>query len=438
MDPRLSLSRFVGGVALLPSMFCAAAAQEIPTPLPLSLSVPDASVFLAQQADLPRTPFSIDRQDYSGVALGEWRLYPFLYTGLSYDSNLLNANSGKVADAAFNFAPTFIATRNAGIQNTLVYGAAETSSYLRNSGADSVTGRIGFQHMWELQRDLVFDFAGDVSRSADLTNGGDAVAGAPFYPIYSNAYRISAAALKSFGSLFLHSFVALSDTQYDSTTRITGASLPQSYRDYSEIQVKQRVGYQFGQVFYVFSDTSLNWQDTYYFPASASSGYREVAGLGATRFGLLYGEIYAGYQAQVYRSALIGTVNDPVLGGRVGWSPRAFLSFVASLDETITTQDFVTPGNPLPAAVTALVATFGANYAPSSRWSLLVTANYMHDDYSNSPRSDGDFALAATFSCKLSRTLVASISTRQIIQDSSYRPASYSRNVSAIGVTYRY
>ncbi|MDI4640606.1 outer membrane beta-barrel protein [Rhodoblastus acidophilus] len=425
-------------VALLALAGRAANAQEIPTPLPLSVSVPDANVFLARQASLPGNPFLPAAQDYQGLPVGEWRLYPMLYSGFSFNDNLLNTNNQKIADGAWNVTPTIVATRDQGVQNTAIYGTLTTTNYFQHPDADFVVGRLGFQHLWEARRDLVFNFAGGITRSEDLSNGGGALNTVTFLPIYDNTYKISAAAFKSFDRVFSNTTVALSNRQYDNATLTDGASLPQSYRDYAETLVRQRFGFDIGPVFYLFSDTSVNWRNTYNSPESASQGYRQTIGLGSLRFGLTMGEIFAGYQAQDYKSRLIGDVSDPVIGGRLVWSPRAYLSFSGTLDETIATQDFVTPANPLPSAVKTLTATLGVHYAPNHRWSLSLNAGYGHDAFSNSTRRDDSFNLGATLNYYISSKLVASLCTRQVVLNSSYTPASYASNITSIGLRYRY
>ena len=415
-----------------------AEAQYLAAPIPISASIPDASMFLAKNSLAPNSPFLMQGNDYVGVPAGTWMIYPMVASSFQYDDNILDTHVGRIADISWILSPTFIATRNEGIQNTLVYGTLDSNSYFNDPKADYTNGRVGFEHVWEARRDLVFNITGDLLRSTEVSTGGDAFGGTPFYPIQSTEARGSISMLKSMGPWFSDTSASLSDTTYANSAFGNGQPLYQNYRDFSEGTITQRVGYSFDSNFYAYEDSTLDAQNMYLSPETNSTGVRQTVGVGALQYGTLGGELFAGFQERHYVSDRIGAISDPVFGGRVSWEPRKYLIFSAAADETLQTATMITPANPVPSAMKVEDFGLSATYSVSPNWQTGLNLKYENGvDLSNNQTLHAiSTGINWQYTVNRAFILTASLLNNRVL--SSVAATGYVADIMSIGLTYRY
>jgi hypothetical protein len=360
-----------------------------------------------------------------------------LFSGVSYNDNLYQTSSSPTADLAWRTTPTFVAINNSGINKLSLYAVADSYVYLRNSNADTIDGRIGFQDVWEMQRDLVLHLSADVSRQTDTLTSGQ-IGGVTILPLHFLQSEVSASVLKSFNLAFVGLGGTFANSTYDNANQIGGPSQSQSFRDLDASTFLARVGYHIGPTIYSYVEASDNQQTYYHDPLFSSNGYRVVGGVGSDQLSLFNGEIYGGYQEQFYRSALGGAQGGAVFGGRVSWLPTEFLTFSLSLDETFGTSAATSLTATTPSATETTSANLSAKYALAQTWSASAHVGYVDVRYIGTPRVDGDWMGGVTLDRQIWENLDATLDYQLSRVNSNVADASYTQNVYSLGLTYKY
>ena len=436
--------RRTGGVLRVLTLGCLAAgaflaggglqalAQSAP-PIPVS----DGWAFLSPQSVAEVSPFEEPSSDYSPLHAGPWTLYPSLFSGVSYNDNLYQTTTSPTADLAWRTTPTFVAINNGGINKLSLYAVADSYVYLRHSDADTVDGRIGFQDVWEMQRDLVLHLSADVSRQTDTLDSGQ-IGGVTILPLHFLQSEANASVLKSFNLFFVGLKGSMVNSTYDNAYLTVGPPQSQSFRDLDASTVSARAGYYIGPTIYSYVEASDNQQNYYNDPLFSSNGYRVVGGIGSDQLSLFRGEIYGGYQEQFYRSALGGAQGGAAFGGRISWLPTEFLTFSLSLDQSLGTSAATSLTATNPSATETTSANFSANYALAQTWSASAHVGYSDIRYIGSPRIDDDWSGGVTLNRQIWENLDATLDYQLNRVTSNFADASYTQNVYSLGLTYKY
>ena len=431
--------RLVGGVALSVTMACGAAfAQSAPT----SSSASDDTFSLLSPKPLASVnPLLQPSRDYRGLDFADWLFYPTFSAGAIYNDNLFLTARNHVSAIGTRLHPALIAERDAGIHKTTIYGDADARLYPDLAAANAVDARAGFSHIWEAQRDLVIKLQGQYDHKTLLTNGGLVLtptgASGTLVGLQSyNQYQTAASVQKSFDWLFVGLAGGVVKTTYDQLDT-TGGKLSQNYRDSLVTTVSARGGYWISPAFYAYTEAVGNFRD--YADASYNSqGYRVVGGLGSDRISLFRGEIYGGYQQQIYDKALKGSLASPVFGGKIYWYPTRDWTVRASLDETFTDSSTPTPTNPLGNPARRTSARLSLSYQLARDWSASWFGGFDHSVYLGSPRLDDSYMTGANLTYGIYRNLGVTLNYTFIRVNSNAALSSYSCNVISMGATYKY
>jgi hypothetical protein len=255
-------------------------------------------------------------------------------------------------------------------------------------------------------------------------------------PQRSNVFTGSASGLKSFDRLFVGLAGTVVETTYD-TLYTTGGPASESSLNNVAYSVDGRLGYKITPVIYVFSQATGNtraFDDSIY----NSQGYRIVGGLGSDRISLFQGEIYAGYQRQIYDTAQFGSLGNPVYGGKISWFPTRAWSVTASLDETFQDSGSATVGNPLGSAAYVTSALVSINYAISHSWNASVQGGHEDLSYISGGRRDHQWTTGTTLNYEILRNLNATFKYTFATIESNAPGGSFTRNQLTLGGAYKY
>ena len=403
-----------------------------------SIAIPDAQQFLAPAAQATVNPFEQPNREYNGLPVGGWMLYPSLFSGAAFDSNVYQTNANRASDVAWRIAPSIVAVRNTGIQNTMVYGSLDAYLHAHYTNIDNFSGRVGLLHIWEAQRDLIFRFTGDVSRQLDMTTAGGVLTNSIIRPIYYEQYATGGSVMKSFDRIFVAFGGNFANSNYDNTSTTGGVPLSQAYRDFNATSASGRVGYFVTPIVYSYAEATGNWQNYYNSSAFNSEGYRLVGGVGTDRISLFKGELFAGYQQQFYRTAAYGSPTAPVYGGKLYYYPTEYLTFTGAVDEAFSVATFVSPSNPTGSATKATSVSLRADYALAQQWSAGARFGYSDILYIATPRVDNSLAGGATLNYRIWSNFNATLDYQYMQVASNYSAASYARSIVSLGVTYKY
>lgn len=381
------------------------------------------------------------------LPVGGWLVYPTFYSGLLYDTNVFQTARRAVSSPGLELVPSLLAESNDGIHKTTLYGMADGRAYFNGNAnnADTAAARLGAIETFQPLPDLIATGQLDYTRQQDLfsTLGIDhslttlnptAIGLAPTTnPASYNQLTASARAQKNFASAFVSLGGSLLGDIYDkpatpvapspNNTILTGAArgglwlVPDLYA-YTELDFDRRL----------FDVSTFN-----------SSGYRALAGLGSDQIGLFRGEVYAGYQAESFDFAPLGTTGGAVWGGRLYYYPLPELNLSAAVDQLIGVSQLAgSAATPLGASTKVTTALAQATYALAPEWATSGRAGYIHTDYVSSPRRDDAWTVGTTFTYSVWRNLGLAFDYQHVGMTSNTALQSFSRDVFTLGLTYKY
>src|SRR5262245_10425437 len=246
-------------------------------------------------------PFATPGRPHGALPVAGWLLYPSVFAGAMYDSNVNQGATNRGASAGGRLVPSLLAENTDGIHKTTFYGMADGRAYTDDSVSSTVAARTGIIQRYQPLADLTFTAQGDYTRQKDLfsTFGIDHSVttlnptGVGLSPSVNPQTYNQYTGLVSVQKLFDRAFVNLSgsvvDIIYDSTPTGTQSSNGVTYTGVG------RGGFWFTPFFYGYAEGSVD-QRRYNTDIFNSNGYRTVGGIGTDQIGLFRGELYGGYQ----------------------------------------------------------------------------------------------------------------------------------------------
>ena len=401
---------------------------------------------LDQPSYLTPAPLSADNpltrrtREYSRLAIGDWLFNPDLTIGAVYNDNLVQAQSGRIGAAGLRARGEVTGVRDSGVARTSVYGDLDVSLYPGRLADSTYDGRVGVAQIWALQPSLSVKAGLEFDQLTYPTYGGQVVApgGAVASLVAPQRYRqaqASTAVQKAFGRFFIGLSLNETATLYDALSTSAG-SIAQDYRNSAVTTLTQRAGYWVSPLLYAYGETAENARE-YVRNSLASHGYRAVAGLGSDRIGLFRGEVYGGYQQQVY-SALLAPAKSPVFGGKLYWYPTRALTLTGALDESFSDSNNPTPSNPLgnPARVTA--TQIKAEYQLARTWSAQGWAEYDSSRFLGISRLDDTWMAGLGVDRALTRNLDVKVDYKYVRNVSDAQGASFVNNILGAGAIYKF
>ncbi|HUY68960.1 MAG TPA: outer membrane beta-barrel protein [Alphaproteobacteria bacterium] len=375
------------------------------------------------------------------LILGDWLVSPSAFAGGIYDTNPAQASTGAKSSEGLRLTMSGLAERNTGISKTDLYGMADGRVYTNGSATSSniATAQFGGIETYSPVPDWTFNGQGDFTRQRDLfdtfgvnhsvtTLNTTGVGLAPSTtPQVYNQVTGAGSAEKQFGSAFVD-FGGSAVAQFFDQTSASGAP------DNAVYTATTRGGVWMTPDVYGFVEGS---GDSRNFDASglSSDGYRAVAGLGTGRVGLMQGEVYAGYQEEMFRAAALGTARGLAFGGQLDYSPLPELDLKLGTDRTIgVAQTTATSGNS-----TTVTDVLGiASYAIAPEWSASGRAGYIHTDYKGTNRVDNSWTAGPTLTYSIWQNFGLTLDYQHIETTSNAPFQSFSRDVVTAGVSYKY
>lgn len=368
------------------------------------------------------------------LAAGGWLLYPQLRGFGLWSDNLFQSSTNPISTAGYGIAPSLVMERTNGIHTTTLYGNLERRIYPHNEDINTFDRQAGFTQRYEALRDLNFRFQGDYTHKTNaqglisaipdqvvspgstiLPNGNTVLPNGNIIDPQGNVvgqtnprltvvganntvvnpydkFTGTASIEKYFNRGIVTVLGSFSRTEYE-TTVLTP--------DYNSKTLNGSGGFWLGPLFYVYSNALLAWNDfagSSTEPASSTSAYRAVAGIGTARIGLLRGVVYAGHQGSKVQS---GTAGGDIYGGRLTYDPTRDWTLSASVEQVTNIASIGTVSNlaqtdstPTPIVIstgssTRKTATFlASDYAISKQWSVLGRFGYTRVEYLNSTQLD--------------------------------------------------
>jgi len=375
----------------------------------------------------------------TALTLGSWQVYPTMFGGVIYDTNINQAATGAQSSYGFRIAPSIAANRDDGINRTTAYGMVDARIYTRQSGnnSDVVSAKVGVANKYQPVADWIFGAGADFTRQSNLFttfgvdrslktfnptgNGLSPTANATPY----NQTSGNLSAQKNFDKAFVlvqGSVVNMSfDDSNTSTTSPNGTTFNGSLRG----------GVWFTPVFYGFAEAGADHRN-FSNRSLSSNGYRVTGGVGTEQVGLLRGEIFGGYQEEDFKG--IANTGSAVFGLRGEYLPLKELSIHASVDQSIGASQLV--NTPTSSRVTTALAS--VDYTIARQWTAAGRAGYIHTEFVSNARRDDAWTVGATLSYSIVRNFDATIDFQHLELKSNAAAQSFARDVATLGLTYRY
>jgi hypothetical protein len=402
-----------------------------------SLTAPPVT---GRDADLFVNP----RHEHGALPVAGWVLYPNVFFGAIYDSNVNQGATNKVSSAGGRLVPSLLAENTDGIHRTTFYGMADGRGYTDNSASSTVAARTGLIQRYQPLADLTFTAQGDYTRQKDLfsTVGIDHSVttlnptGVGISPVVNpqiyNQYSGLVSVQKVFDRTFVNFAGSVVDINYDSSP--TGAQSPNGVV-YTGVG---RGGFWFTPFLYAYAEGSVD-QRRYNTGTFNSNGSRTVGGIGSDQIGLFRGEVYGGYQQERFDSATLGTVNGTVAGGRLYYYPLRELTIAGSVDETIgVSQLAVTPTAPFGTSTRVTTSLLQATYGIAPEWAASARFGYIHTTYVGATRLDDAWLGGATITYSVWVNFGVTLDYQHIELKSNVPLQSFTRDVVTLGATYTY
>jgi len=392
------------------------------------------------------SPFARPSRDYSAVPVGIWLVYPSIFAGAIYDSNINQSATAKKSGWGGRLVPSFLAEATDGIHKSTFYGMADIRGYsARDSDiGDSIAARTGFIQRYQPRPDIVFNAQVDYTRQRDLfsTFGIDhsvttlnptAVGLMPLTnPLAYNQFAATVSVQKTFDRAFVNFGGSVVDIMYDNNATVLAPS-----PDGVTYTGTGRGGFWFTPFLYGYAEGSLD-QRRYSTDQLNSHGYRTVGGIGTDQIGLFRGEVYGGYQSQQHDFAPLGTVNGPVVGARLFYYPTRELTIAASVDESIgVTLLELAPGAP-GTSTKATSALLQATYALAREWAASARFGYIRTEYVDTIRRDDAWMTGATVTYSVWQNFGLTLDYQHIQLSSNVPLQGFTRDVVMLGGTYKY
>ncbi len=399
-------------------------------------------------------PFAKPSRDYSALPIGGWLLYPNIFLGGVYDSNVAQKSTTKTASWGGRIVPSLLAEATDGIHKTTLYGMADVRGYAAGDTAvrDTTAARAGFIQRFQPMADLTFNAQGDYTRQRDLfsTFGIDhsvttlnptAVGLSPVSsPVAYNQFSGTASVQKMFDLAFVSFGGSVVDIVYDSgfdlvpgVPAVVGAASPNG----ATYTGTTRGGFWFTPYLYAYAEGTVD-QRRYSLDQFNSSGYRTVGGIGTDQIGLFRGEVYGGYQSERHDFAALGTVNGTVVGGKLYYYPTRELTISASVDESLGVSLLeVLPGT-LGTSTRATSALLQATYALAREWAASARFGYIHTDYVATFRKDDAWTAGGTVTYSVWQNFGLTLDYQHVQLRSNVPLQGLTRDVVTLGGTYRY
>ena len=380
-------------------------------------------------------------RDYQGIALSDWMFYPEFLGEAVYNSNPAQSPLGSRAEAGVRLHPDLYALRDSGVSKSELFASADAYLYPSGPRTNIYNATFGVAETYAIRPDLTIKGEAEFDRLGGFATGGTVLGpGGVALPLVApsqyNQGQASLGVQKSFGRLFLGLSLSGVGARYDPLATAVG-SLSQSYRNSFVTTLTERGGYWLSPLVYGYVEASENQRD-YSSSALRSHGYRAVAGLGSDRMSLFRGEVYGGYQRQIYNSGLPGAASSPVLGAKLYWYPTRALTLSAALDETFTDSSNPAPNNPRGAPARDVSLKVDATYQLHRRW--WATAEFRADraGYIGATRVDTTWIGSARLDYQLRRNVDLTLGYSYVRVDSNVAGDSYVEDLASLGALYKF
>jgi hypothetical protein len=422
--------------AYLPIFALLAAAA--PAAAQLSPLVPGTGL---QQAPAPEETSVGERVPAGYVAtggqVGDFLIYPTADLQEYYNSNVFVTETGKKSDVATFFDPAITANSNWNTDalNFLVTGqieryANQVSENQSNFSAAS-NGRYDISNGVFLTGAIGYEYAHEDRTSPDTI----------FNQAFPTAYQVMSGRLgyvHDAGQLGFRVDTGADYYTYNNNVTSTGTPIPETDRNRIEYGVTPRVSYELTPGYEAYVQTPVNLRQ-YQATVDAnglkrdSYGYEFDAGTAFKITNLVNGQVYLGYEDQVYQDARLSSPAGLTFGGNVLWNATQEDSVRLTLARTVEETTVSTASSFLQSSV-------ALDVEHQLRANVLLTAggSYSDQNYQGLNRDDNVYAANAGIRYLINEYLSANVTAVYAVRLSNVSPNGYHQETLLASLHFQY
>jgi hypothetical protein len=449
---------------------------------------------LAQAPAMPPLDVPSARQpakDPNAIAVDGWLLYPTLRLYSLFSDNLFLTPTSPISVPGFGVTPSLVAVWTNGIHTTTLYGNIDRQTYPTDNDVNTIDGRAGFIQRYEAMRDVIFTVNGNYAHTTwspglqnsiqaptvapttalpgntALPNGTSSI-GQPIGPAGtvfgssvpllinpSNQYTGTFTIDKFFNRGILSLSGSINRTDYDNQN-----ALPDSNsRTFTE-----HAAFWIDPLFYTYSDGLVSTIVTDAtsglpvaspsssitpLPATSTTSYRIIGGLGTRQFGLFRGSLYFGHQGSEGGGI---TAGGDVYGGALSYYATPSWTLTGTVDKTInisssptittnlalTLPSLAAEQIPLGTSTIVTSAALGSSYTITPQWLVICQVAYSRFDYVDSIRLDNSWVFDFTLRYDIWRNMSLTWEYRYTSLLSNLPLVSATSNYAMMGATYKF
>jgi hypothetical protein len=379
----------------------------------------------------------------TGLPLGDWLVYPSAFVGGFFDSNPQQLATGTKPGVGLRLTPSFLAEQASGVYKTRIYGLVDGLLYTPEqvANANTITAEAGVTELYQPLPDLIFNGQADFTRQKDLfasfgvdrslvpLNPTGVGLSPTTNPISYNQLTAAGSVQKNVVDGFIIGNGSIVGIVY------SGAPAPSPNGVFYTATV--RGGYWILPDFYAYLGGSGNSRQ-YATSSLSSNGYSIFGGLGSDQIGLFKGEVYVGFQSEIFNSTA-GTVNSPAYGGRLHYYPVPELTIDAFVDRAFGASLLANASTSQLGAPTLVTTVLGqATYSLAPEWQASGRAGYINSNYVDTIRRDNAWTIGTTITYSVWQNIALTLDYQYLNLRSNVPLQSFTRNVVTLGVTYKY
>ena len=285
------------------------------------------------------------RPETDATGIGGFKLFPRISVTESYDDNIFAEENNEEGDFITTVRPelAYQSDWNNHSLSTKAFGQVER--YADNPGEDNESYGVSADGRLDVSRDS----AARANAGYKRLNEGRGSPDSNFESVEPTKFDVV-----DMGASYKHQFnrvsagVGAAFQTYDFKNGVTplGADVNNNDRDRSSVEGNARLGYEVQDGYEAFvngeyktisyeSDVDDNGFDR------DSDGYRLTTGVSADIGGLVFGDVFAGYQSREYDDNVLEDVSGAVYGLKGYWNVTELATITAGIDKVIgeTTQD---------------------------------------------------------------------------------------------------
>lgn len=371
----------------------------------------------------PNVPvYARPRPDYDpiGVRLGSFFLFPELFAGVAYDSNVNASEEDEEGDFIFRLRPA------ASLQSNWNRHAVDAEIYLESGTYTDfdeydyldyglrARGRYDISSAGFLRGDLRYDRLHESSDDPDNFRFDET--------IQYDRLRGQGLWRQRFGRFFTQLTGTLTQYYYDDDN---------DSRDRLESDGRLRGGYSVSPAIDAFVELAYLNKD-YDNTSGDSDEWRGSVGAAFDITSILFGELYVGYSDVQFDNDVFDDTSGLSFGGSLVWN----VTRLTTIDLNLTREFDATA---VVGASTNYTTDVSLNVTHELRRNVLVSAGlgFTNDDYQGSEREDDTYRASVGVSYLLNRHFSIDAGYELSNRESSLPDSDYLRNLFTVGITAR-